>query len=107
MTPTAYGIRETSCRRTSGERCGATALAPTAHDNFFQLNGPVLTGSDESNAAWNPGEPANIMSWAEIHAEFKDGRVTGTVSLHQAADVLHMNDIRTVVFEIEGTLRKK
>ena len=85
----------------------ANALAPTVHDNFFQLSGPVLTGSAEWNAAWNPGEPANIMSWMEIHAEFKDGRVTGTVSVRQAADVLHMNDIRTVVFEIEGTLRKK
>lgn len=107
MSSTCRGVADSRKFKDVFPDMTATALAPTAHDNFFQLNGPVLTGSDESNAAWNPGEPANIMSWAEIHAEFKDGRVTGTVSLHQAADVLHMNDIRTVVFEIEGTLRKK
>jgi hypothetical protein len=63
-----------------------TALTPLVHDNFFQLTGPILTGSAEHNAAWSPGEPAKIVSWTEIQVEFKDNRVTGTVSIRQVPD---------------------
>lgn len=85
----------------------ATALVPHGARQLLPAQRARAQRERGSNAAWNRGEPANIMAWAEIHAEFKDGRVTGTAKLHQAADVLHMNDIRTVVFEIQGTLRKK
>jgi len=83
-----------------------TALPPLVHDNFFQLTGPILTGSAEHNAAWSPGEPAKIVSWTEIQVEFKDNRVTGTVSIRQVPDARNMSDIRTVTFALEGTKTK-
>ncbi|MBK8560890.1 MAG: zinc ribbon domain-containing protein [Dehalococcoidia bacterium] len=58
-------------------------LPPTSHDNFFLLTGPILTGSDHSGSHGNPGEPAVINHWNEIRAEFKDGKVTATMTTNQ------------------------
>lgn len=78
-------------------------LAPEAHDNFFKLDGPVLTGSSFWNVAGNPGSPAQVMGWQTIQAEFKDGRVTGTLSEHQMIEGV---EVMTISFAFEGVLRK-
>lgn len=58
-------------------------LPPTVNDNFFSLAGPILTGSDDYGSHGNPGEPAIINSWHMVRAEFKDGKVTGTMTTNQ------------------------
>ncbi len=78
-------------------------LAPESHDNFFQLDGPILTGSSFWNVAGNPGSPAEVMGWRTIRAEFKDGRVTGTLSENQMIEGV---EVVTISFAFEGVLRK-
>ncbi|MEP7216303.1 MAG: hypothetical protein ABI782_08620, partial [Anaerolineaceae bacterium] len=58
-------------------------LPPTEHDNFFQLAGPILTGSDDVGSNWNPGEPVTINHWNEVRAEFKDDAVKGIITTRQ------------------------
>ncbi|MCZ7577708.1 MAG: hypothetical protein M5U18_11940 [Dehalococcoidia bacterium] len=43
------------------------------------------------------------MGWQTIQAEFKDGRVTGTLSEHQMIEGV---EVMTISFAFEGVLRK-
>jgi len=79
-------------------------LAPVAHENFFKLDGPILTGSSFWNVGgYEPGTPALVSAWNTIRAEFKDGRVTGTLSEHQ---IIENVEVVTISFAFEGVLRK-
>mgnify|MGYP000090613709 CR=1 FL=1 len=84
--PDADGTGSRYCRGVADSRPyepWGGLLPPTSHDNFFLLTGPILTGSDESGAHGNPGEPAIINHWNEIRAEFKDEKVTATMTTNQ------------------------
>lgn len=79
-------------------------LAPQAHDNFFKLDGPVLTGSSFWNVAgYGPGSAADVVAWNTIRAEFKDGRVSGIISEFQRIEGV---ETMTISFAFEGALRK-
>ena len=79
-------------------------LAPQAHDNFFKLDGPILTGSSYWNVAgFGPGTSAEVVAWNTIRAEFKDGRVSGVISEFQRQEGF---EVMTISFAFEGTLRK-
>lgn len=79
-------------------------LAPLAHDNFFKLDGPILTGSSYWNVAgYGPGTPADVVAWRTIRAEFKDGRVSGTITEYQDIEGV---EVMTISFAFEGVLRK-
>jgi hypothetical protein len=80
-------------------------LAPRAHDNFFKLDGPVLTGSSFWHVGgYEPGTPAVVFAWNTIRAEFKDGRVSGVISEFQEIDGV---EVMTISFAFEGVLRKQ
>ncbi|MCC7364704.1 MAG: zinc ribbon domain-containing protein [Dehalococcoidia bacterium] len=70
-------------RSWAAQHTDSTGLPPTAHDNFVQIAGPILTGSDDVNSSWNPGEVVTINHWNEVHAEFDGDRVTGTITTGQ------------------------
>lgn len=79
-------------------------LAPRAHDNFFKLDGPVLTGSSFWHVGgYEPGTPAVVFAWNTIRAEFKDGRVSGVISEFQ---LIEGAEVMTISFAFEGVLRK-
>lgn len=79
-------------------------LAPQAHDNFFKIDGPILTGSSFWNVAgYGPGTAADVVAWNTIRAEFKDGRVSATISEFQRIEGA---EVMTISFAFEGVLRK-
>lgn len=86
-------------------------LRPTVNENFFTLAGPILTGSDDYGSHGNPGEPAIINSWHKVRAEFKDGKVTGTLTTsHLQWDVVNGQQVNprtiSVTVEFEGVKQK-
>ena len=59
-------------------------LAPLANDDFFRIEGNILTGSSAWNVYGNPGSAAIVGAWETVRAEFApDGTVSGTITGHQ------------------------
>lgn len=75
-------------------------LAPLANDDFFRLEGNVLTGSSSWNVYGTPGSAAIIGAWETVRAEFSpDGKVSGTIIGHQLADGVEL----TIELRFEAT----
>ena len=89
----------------------SNGLAPLVNDDFFKLDGPILTGSAGLNWAWNPGEPVEVITWHTVRAEFADGRVKATVIRHRIdRDVVDGKIVNrresTLEISFEAVLRK-
>jgi len=85
----------------------STLLAPLSNDDYFRLDGKALTGSAAWNIAGNPGEPAIVVAWETVIADFADDKVAGVITQHQLNwDVAEgqMVNIRetTLEFAFEG-----
>jgi len=78
----------------------STLLAPEANDDFFRLEGNVLTGSSAWNTFGNPGSSAVVGGWETVRAEFfPGGTVSGTIAGHQLVDGIE----RSVELRFEAT----
>jgi hypothetical protein len=68
-------------------------------------------GRPSTRTSSHPGEPAIINSWHKVRAEFKDGKVTGTLTTsHLQWDVVNGQQVNprtiSVTVEFEGVKQK-